>query len=140
MTAANDVICLAVQSIDVATMTDPHFRIDSEVVLFVGSRPKDHFPMPERCSDPKLSLALNEPDTADFLVSTRQSINYATTFRVGHKCLSNLIANSYKVALFVDIACCDTLFHWDFECDICCMILYAPEADQVFGVYRREVV
>ena len=37
LAAAHDVIGLAVKSIDIAAMTDPHFRIDREVVLFVGS-------------------------------------------------------------------------------------------------------
>ena len=35
--ATHNIIGLAIKSIDIAAMTDPHFRIDREVVLFVGS-------------------------------------------------------------------------------------------------------
>ena len=98
-------------------MTDPHLSIDCEVVLFVWSGPEDHFTVPKSCCNPKLTLTLDELDTANFLVSSRESVNYATTFRVSDKCLSNLVSNGYQVALFINITCCDTLFHWDFEGD-----------------------
>ena len=128
-TATDDVVCLAVKSIDVAAMTDPHFSIDSEVVLFIRSGPEDHFAMPKSCSNPEFTLALDELDTANFLVGAWESVNHSTTFRIGDKCLTNLVSDGYEVALLVNVTCCHTLFHRDLKGDISCMILNAPEAD-----------
>ena len=121
-------------------MTDPHLSIDCEVVLFVWSGPEDHFTVPKSCCNPKLTLTLDELDSANLLVSSWESVNYATTFRVSDKCLSNLVSNGYQVALFINITGCDTLFHRNFEGDISCVLLNAPEADQVLSIYCRKEV
>ena len=138
--ATHNIIGLAIKSIDVTAMTDPHFSIDCEIVLFVRPGPEDHLAVPESCSDPKLTLTLDELDTANLLVSARESVNNATTFRVSDKCFSNLVSNGYQVALLVNVTCCDTLFHRDLKGDISIVILDAPESDQVLSVDSRKEV
>lgn len=56
-----------------------------------------------------LLTAREELDAANFFVSTRQTVDYATTELIGDKCLTDLVTDSNECALLVDVTGCDPL-------------------------------
>jgi len=140
LSTRNDVVRLAVEDVDVATVPDPNLRIDGEVVLLVRLRPENHLAVPDSCHDPKLALALKEFDAADLFVSPGQAIDDTTTEFVGDECFSDLVTHGNKRALFINIASCDPLLHWDPECDVSPVLTNVPEAAQVFSIDCSEEI
>lgn len=56
-----------------------------------------------------LLTAREELDAANFFVSTRQTVDDATTKLIGDKCLTDLVTDCNECALLVDVTGCDPL-------------------------------